>query len=729
MSPTATRQTRFQHADAKARARARAREASKTSTPQVSRRSTAARPEQDETPTREHGSKIWQRLRDAVVADAPAENEGGTADQRSENKRRWMIADRNRRRRWPWIPALAATSAGTVAHLAGTGLHAAMGISPTAPAIPATIITLAGVLLFALRHRASAGRWVPELLAAGTGGAALTYWTAVHGPSPATLILAIVSTLIAGKRWWRAHPLGPRTERLVPAELPPLEPSAPDPEHDPYCVAWAENNASKEGKAPGSRLTNRIDDEFTTSFDIALKRGAQTIDDLRANRSKLAGGLGEDTERVLFKPAARGMGAHWARLTIIRKDPVAETRFFTGPHVEDGVIKKVARHVDGSGEIDVTMYDDNGTVGTMIVGSTGGGKSGAANIVTASALSTGVLNLLYADPKGNSSTALATRARVAVIGNANVLQLPQLMTAMLAARAELAAELRADLIFPSREIPGWMLLHDEYSLIASDPKAQKTWTQTANIVRAYGMWAVALNQSMGQPQWGTDHARSAFASQVVAFRINSKSGSDLVPGLSFDPNDLPVDERGRPVPGMAVHAHHDTPTRWDFLPSDADAKRMAEKGLPAAPYTTSTAFDEFFNQPDLHPLDEAAITSVLGPAVNGRWQVGGPGATHQFDSDDPAGPVASAPATQKTPQRGRWGERGTNAATGKTSKPLTPIQQEVLKVVRAGTTATGEIVAAVDAARSTVHEALDVLRDNHQLIERTAHGHHQEIPQ
>ncbi|MBP2371355.1 MarR family transcriptional regulator [Pseudonocardia parietis] len=640
-----------------------------------------------------------------------------------------MVNDRNRRRRWPWIPAAIAGVAGLSAHFLGAGLHTlSADIAPTVLAWPATLAPLIGTLAFTLRHRHAATRWLPELAVFGFGSAALTYLLAIDGPSPFIALVALVATIISATRWWRAHPIGPQVKRLVPPELAPITPAVPDPERDPYCVAWLENNASKDGKAPGSRLTNRRDDEFTTNYDIALKRGHQTVHDLQPNRAKLAGGLGEDTERVLFKAPPRGMGAHWARMTIIRKDPVADTRFYTGPQVEDGVIKNVARLVDGSGEMDVTMWDDNGTVGTMIVGSTGGGKSGAANIVTCSAMSTGLLNLLYADPKGNSSTALATRARVAVIGKQNVLRLPQLMTAMLAARAELAAELSSDLIFPSREIPGWMLLHDEYSLIASDPGAQKTWTETVNIVRAYGMWAVALNQSLGQPQWGTDHARSAFASQVVAFRINSKSGSDLVPGLTFDPNDLPVDDRGRPVPGMAVHAHHDTPTRWDFLPSTADAERMAAKELPAPPITTVTAFDEFFAQPDLHPLDEAAITSVLGPAVNGRWQVGGPGATHQFRSGDAApgpgaGPTDFAP---KQPTRGRWGQRGTSAS-GSHHAALTPVQAEVLEIVRGGTGVTGEIVEAATAARSSVMNALDVLIDR-ELIEKLSHGRYQHIP-
>lgn len=632
-----------------------------------------------------------------------------------EQERRWMIRDRNRRRRYPWLPGLGAIAWGLLTTLivkfftwtTSVPAEAVAGVLAAAPVVVAVVL--------AVNHRQP--RWLPELAAAGLGAAAIVYWIGLAGLSWLTVLIVMVATIIGGTRWWKAHPIGPGVPRLQPhrpepqpepeLEQAPAASSVPPPETDPYCIAWHDNNARGEGKAKNSVLTNRRDDEFTVTYDVELKRGVQSLKHLLANREELAGGLGEDTERVLFKRAPRGSGANKAVLTIITKDPVAETRFYTGPRVEDGVIKGVARFVDGSGDIDITMWNDGGTKGTMVVGSTGGGKSGAANILVTGALSTGVMNLLYADPKGNSSTALATRARVAVIGKQNVLKLPYLITAMLAARAELAAQLRSDQLFPTAEIPGWTFLHDEYSLIANDPLAQRVYTETVNIVRAYAWWFVALNQSQGQPQWGSDHARSAFASQVVAFRVNSKSGSDLVPGLNFDPNELPVDDKGDPIPGMAVHAHYDTPTRWDFLPSEANAARMKEKGQPAPPYTTTSAFDAFFKQPEPHFMDVLAIEAVLGPAVNGRWQVGGPGATHEFpDSfEELTGGKTAAPAAK--PKKGRWGQRG--ATKPSTDGQLTPAQVEVLAIVRGGTTKTGEIVDAAKAGRSSVYDALDTL--------------------
>jgi hypothetical protein len=202
---------------------------------------------------------------------------------------------------------------------------------------------------------------------------------------------------------------------------------------------------------------------------------------------------------------------------------------------------------------------------------------------------------------------------------------------------------------------------------------------------------------------------------VVAFRVNSKSGSDLVPGLNFDPADLPINENGRPVPGMAVHAYYDTPTRWDFLPSESDAEEMVAQGEPQPPCTTTQVFEQYFNQPDLHPMDEQAIVSVLGPAVNGRWQVGGLGSTHEFPED-----IEELAHTKTAQPKGTWGQLD-NVPAPITVDQLTPAQREVLEIVRSGTAAAGDIVSAAAATKSSVYDALKALVGS-GLIEKTRHG-------
>ncbi|RJQ74222.1 hypothetical protein D5S17_23430 [Pseudonocardiaceae bacterium YIM PH 21723] len=671
-----------------------------------------------------------------------------SANEQFEQERRWMIRQRNARRRYPWIPAAATVTEGLTAWQLG---HLATWVADVPGSTVALVLALAPIATattVVVRNYRSCGPWLPEIAAAGFCSAGLVYWIGSGGPSYLNLLVLLLLTVVLGARWWKAHPVGPGVPRLQPEQPEDQETEVGDgeqavtdqgeettapvsaPEVDPYCIAWDANNARSKGKAPNSRLTNRRDDEYTITYDVELERGAQTYKNLVANRGELAGGLGEDTEKVLFKKAVRGAGAHMARLTIITRDPVEKVRYFSGPRWDNGVIRGVARCVDGSGEADVIVYDRLGTVPTMVVGSTGGGKSGAANILTTVVMSSGVYNLLYIDPKGNSSTAIAPRARVSIIGKENSLKATWVVDQLMSARGQQAAEMAADQIFPTQELPGWMLLHDEFSFVSGDHKAVRIWTETVNTVRALGLWPVALNQSQNQTEWGKEHCRSAFASQVIAFKINSESASELVPGLYFDPKDLPVVDDGsgppRPVPGMAVHSYKDSPVRWDWLPSEADAKRMADEGEPVPPYTADRAFTEAFAQcPPISAADQAAIEKVLGPAVNGRWQVGGANSTHEFPATLEE-LQAKLQGRSSSPKKnvGSWVQRAKATATVQ----LTPSQAEVLQLLKDGLSRTGEIVDAAESAPSTVKEALSGLVKK-GLVRKDEHGVYEPIDQ
>src|SRR5699024_10009189 len=153
------------------------------------------------------------------------------------------------------------------------------------------------------------------------------------------------------------------------------------------------------------------------------------------------------------------------------------------------------------------------------------------------------------------------------------------------------------LLLPIRGEPGWTIMHDEFMAISGDSKVRAAWARMSNQMRAYGTWMITANQALQESKWGDDATRSALTQQVVAFRINSSSDS-LLPGMTYRPNDLPVDEQGNTIPGHATQlgvARPNVPALWDKLPRDGDT-RDGE-----APYTISEAFDAFFDQPT--PLD------------------------------------------------------------------------------------------------------------------------------
>src|SRR5699024_2341300 len=111
--------------------------------------------------------------------------------------------------------------------------------------------------------------------------------------------------------------------------------------------------------------------------------------------------------------------------------------------------------------------------------------------------------------------------------------------------------------------------------------------------------------------------------------------------------------------------------------------------------STSSAFDEFFNQPDLHDLDYQVLVSILGEPVNGRWVVGGPNATHAFPNKQGsrtprAGAVVTAPAT------------GFGLLANTNSDQLDTTDPAILTAIEAGHTTVRAIADHTAITKSTV---------------------------
>src|SRR5690606_13095777 len=140
----------------------------------------------------------------------------------------------------------------------------------------------------------------------------------------------------------------------------------------------------------------------------------------------IAGALGLDTQQVIPEPPRKDeqgfRPANRARITIIERDVAAGMRYWAEPHVQltpDGtaaVLTNLARFRDGQGEARCVMWNRDGMVPTTIYGGTGSGKSAAVNAITIGAMSTGLLNSIYVDFKGNSSLMMRSRARIVVVG-------------------------------------------------------------------------------------------------------------------------------------------------------------------------------------------------------------------------------------------------------------------------------------------------------------------------
>lgn len=644
---------------------------------------------------------------------------------------RAAILERAAQRRYPWNAAAGTLLSGSMAW-GFTALFATAEVDPEPVAGTVAGLPLAIGFIAAWKAQDEA-KWIPDIALGAVAAAGFTFWTGMTGLGTVSslawhLLALLLATVVLGARWWSAHPVGPGEDSLgeePPAETEPEPEEAEvvaEPEPDVFGERWDMNLGGPQRRFTGSYLTDRADDEFTTRYNVQLVSGDQTYETLMNSAMNVASGLKIDRNDLLIEPPARGKdgtkpGADTARLTVITKDPVAEPRLWAGPRWRDGRVEGLGRYVDGSGEVSVKLFDSKGAKRMMIVGDSGGGKSGAANIITASVMSSGLFSgLIYIDPKGNSSAALKSAARVAIIGKEASLQAPRLMNALSAYRAAWSIQHDKDLIVPSTQFPGLFVLHDEVGLMAKENAWANAWGEFANIQRSLGIPIAGMNQYLHETYWGGDRVRSAFAQQVIAFRISSKS-DDLVPGLEFRPRDLPVDEDGETIPGFAVHVglgRRNVPALWDWLPTDSDREDDPEF---TPPYRTSSAFREFWNQPDMHPVDVEAIESVLGPAVNGRWIVG-PGGTHQFPSKKNTAEAASGGGRQA---RGGFGVK--SRSTEEQSKP------RVLSVVQGGTTKRSDIIAALPQfSDKTVEKALsDLVTDG--AVANTGRGIYEAITQ
>lgn len=680
-----------------------------------------------------------------------ADNHPGR-DQLWERHRQVMVRARNRRRRLPWYAAAGALATG----LAGNGMaHLFALTGATVPdhtlgAIFGGMPAVAGIGIVARAERRYAHRlkyadnyrqyqdgqtvepthrrWLPEAALGGTAAAGLAYWITTCGLTWLAFLVALVVTCVLGARWWNAshNRLGPGVSPLEPPrpEQPTRQASASpvSTERDEYATAWRTNLDPMFG-----RLTGRTELDNAVQYIAELQRGKATYLTLQRARDAITSALGLDLQQVFTEPPPKdeygNRPAHKAKVTIVTRDAGADQRYWTGPQVqltEDGtaaVLRGLARYRDGLNEARIAMWTRDGMVSLAIFGSTGGGKSAAANLLACGALSTGLLNSIYVDFKGNSSAALRSRARIVIVGTDAVKDVQRLMKLLMDVRVQ---NDQRDKLFPTRERPGWFALFDEITKgIKGNVKFAQQMENMATIVRSLGIWVVSTTQDMHSSAWGGTNTRAAFAKQAVTFYMNTDS-DDLVNGLTYKPSQLPthddedadvaLGQEGHPVAGWAVHANTfraNVPARWDWLPGDDDP--VTEE----PPYRASAAFDEFFNEPGIAQDEYDALVAALGePNPDGRWIIG-IGGTHHFrdEGEDVAAFTEARPVRTGgfgTPRASTSSEPHTTGSSGDTDA-MPDRDRRVYELIQGGNTRTSDIEAASVASRPTVHRALDSL--------------------
>lgn len=663
---------------------------------------------------------------------AAADKPGG--DQFWNKQRAALIRRRNRNRRLPWYAPLTSVGIGLAGEGAVTLLETttavnpriAAGIAAACPVVTAAGLAIRGERRFqrqltradpdeqdtptAPAHR----RFWPEVLAGAGGCSALVYWIALGGVSWLVILVILVGTSLVGTRWWKDNPLGPGVPALEPPR--PAEPEqrgeTQPVQVDEYAKAWRKLNGL-------GRLTNRADGDNTIEYDV---QGAgyghllTKIDDIATH-------LGLDPQQVI--PKQPGKDEHgWrpnnrARLSIVVRDVVAGQRYWNGPQVTvtpdgtAGVITNLARFRDGHGEAKITMWNRDGMVPTAVFGSSGGGKSAGINALAVAGLSTGLLNSIYVDFKGNSSGALFSRARIVVKGRDAARDVQKLMKLLTDVRIENDPR---DKQFPTHERPGWLVFLDEITKgLKKDPQFGEQMEHTATTVRSLGMWLLASSQDMHSTAWHNTNTRAAFAKQAVVYYMNTDS-DQLINGLTYKPSKLPTydddeaeeGQEEKPIAGFAVHVNTyraNIPCRWDWLPSDDDP--VPDGAEP--PYRVSDALDAFAAEPGIVRDEYDALVHALGPPnPDGRWIIG-IGGTHSFQSED----EADLDDFGQRPVRTTF-DFGTPvnqpSASSSADDPLTQPQRRVYELIAGGTTKRSELVPACpEMSASSLDRALDTL--------------------
>lgn len=659
-----------------------------------------------------------------------------TGEQFWERQRQLMIHARNRRRRRPWYAALGSVGLGLV----GQGAVALFDTASVAPEITAGAVagipSVAAVVIASKMERAHRQRvqladrqitngltptegtepvhrkWFTEIAIGGAAYSAIVYWIAIAGMSWWIVLVILVGTIVLGSRWWKAkdNAIGPGVAPIEPPK--PAEPAQPNPqpatEHDQYALAWKRLDGF-------GRLTNRTADGNTVRYDVELPVKTQYPAVLKSVFA-IAGALGLDPQQVIPEPPRKDeqgfRPANRARITIIERDVAAGMRYWTEPNVQmapDGtaaVLTNLARFRDGQGEARCVMWNRDGMVPTTIYGGTGSGKSAAVNAITIGAMSTGLLNSIYVDFKGNSSGMLRSRARIVVVGRDAVSDVRRLMKLLTDVRIKNDPR---DKQFPTAERPGWFAFIEEIAKgIKGDPKFALEMENMATTVRSLGIWLVSTAHDMHSSAWGGTNTRAAFSKQAFVFYMNTSS-DDLINGLSYRPSTLPtydedeavIGQEEQPIPGFGVGVNTyrpNVPARWDWLPADDDP--VDEN----PPYRASAAWDEFAREPGLAQDEYDALVEALGePNEDGRWIIG-IGGTHQFRAQN----ETAVPGMRPVRTAGFGTPRGQDGAVDGLSDTS---QRRVFEVIEGGTTRTADIENALAStmSRATVHRALGEL--------------------
>ncbi|WP_147263871.1 winged helix-turn-helix domain-containing protein [Prauserella sp. PE36] len=490
-------------------------------------------------------------------------------------------AHRNRNQLAPFMIAAPFGVVGLVANLAVT--------QGTAQAIPAAaVIGLvlgcaaawlwhkgAGTRLPALSRRVP-GRYRAKVQAGLGAGCA---WATVMPLLPWTpylwgMALAwLGATCWLSLEWWREHdhpiPLQASTtsDRSQDGKTPPPKRSrSVDGGYGQEVIdAWAAY-VDTDKLLRGSTLTHAEQIEFGWQWRINLVRGAQTVEQARGLRGKIAAALNVPVDRLfLDKDPREGATETSGRLQILTETPA---NHYDGPRiVRDGgdVYVEIGAYTDGEGCERYHLFSDQlsaedlaagdkprGSIfGGYALGTKGSGKSRLLELLADGLREIGVV-VAYLDPQnGKSSPALMAEADMPLAGlhgneriYGNVRDLLHTIRAVCEVREAVGADAPGFQHCP--ETPGFVAIIDECHEVfqATNPDTGQTFgadfAELDRKMRKNGVALLTASQSITQDTFGAGNIaavlRDGLCQENVFILAYSGKNLTLVPG--YDGQDV-----------------------------------------------------------------------------------------------------------------------------------------------------------------------------------------------
>lgn len=334
-----------------------------------------------------------------------------------------------------------------------------------------------------------------------------------------------------------------KTERapIAPAELPTAAPVAepapqPEPEPTPLDVVegrWGEK-VYTSGRGIKGELQDGHNDEIGLTWTLALEDGL-VLADVQRRLPNIASllGIGEGNIQVDALPLMpdEQRDESRVRLQIVTNSPVIDAVPYVVPEMVDG-FAPLGPYSDGRGIAAIPIVARKSVRNTVIIGSSGYGKSSTMNGLAATVTANYPTVKLHFDPKGNSSPDLQNNSTVG---------LPGLDDAELFTRAvEKLCEGRGyESILngwsgyePSTQRPIYLIIIDECDMLFGLPGMGKRWGVIAKTGRALGIPLLLATQYAGIIAFGNSETLRSNIANVVLMRTNSNSSDTLIaPGL------------------------------------------------------------------------------------------------------------------------------------------------------------------------------------------------------